>query len=97
MISFRSQKKLNKHIKYRKNYIMALRFLQKNVYNKKKKLSYQLIIEKTLKKNYISHKKYSCLITKRDHGIYKFLRVSRGQIKHLFSFNELTGILKSSW
>ena len=97
MISFKKQKKLVKYYKSRQNYIFALRFLQKNIKDKKKKISYQLLLDQLVKGRFKTHKKNSCLVTKKDHGVYKFLRLSRGQIKYLFSFNELTGILKSSW
>jgi len=97
MLSFSKQKKMLKYYKNQKKYIQSIRFLQKNIKNKKKKLSYQLIIQHLSIKPYKTHFKKVCLITKRTHGVNAMLRLSRSQIKEQFSLKELIGILKSSW
>lgn len=97
MLSVRTQSRLNSKVETRKIFFLIIRFLQKQKLPKNFKLSYQIFLNKIIKKNYFSHKKNICLNTKRTKGIYTFLRLARTQIKELFATRELLGFLRSSW
>ena len=38
-----------------------------------------------------------CIISGRSHGVYKFFKLSRIQIRELASQGKITGVQKSSW
>lgn len=50
-----------------------------------------------LKKFYLSKYKYSCNLTGRYKGLYRFFGLSRLSIKKMTSLRYITGIRKSSW